>query len=426
MGSRYSRLLVALVAVLAISAVGAASALAAPEFEKPFPNKVEVKGPGVELATVGRGAMLLCSNSAKGTGEITGAKAATLKLTLSGCLSLGDPFFSSCSTAGAASGEVKLELEGSPVYTEKNHAVGLLLKHKGAGNLAEYTCGTTEKETVKVRGSMIGVLSFANVTTKQFRLALSEKKGVQEPTEYEGSSKATLEAEGSGAEAFAFEQAGYLSGSETGSHVNELTSSEATKIKASLTATRGLPEFRPESMGLASFEGSASVPKLVLKNGTATWSYNTATVKGNLISPKEVALTITFHEGSGVCGNGGGNMVSETLVGRLGYLNKTSKEVGLLLEPIGSAAAKCSGYPLGEQEWKGSVLGAISPVNTLSKTLKLTFKQTGGVQELEKFEGEEVLHHLSDYLRSTKEEDQMGLTASFELTGFPESVKIEA
>jgi hypothetical protein len=414
------KLALALMAVVVVSAVAAVSAFAAlPAFEKPFPNKFEVKGPGVGLETVGKRSIVNCSILGKlsGTGEITGAKALTATFQLTGCFGVG---FKKCSTAGAKEGEIKLELEGTPVYVDK--AVGVLLKHKGGGNFVEYTCGSTEKETVKVRGSVIGTISFANVTGKQFRLIFSEKQGVQEPSEYIGEKgekiKAFLEAEGSGKEVFGFEQVGLT---ETASHFNELTTTAATQIIAVL-ASRGLPELRPEPWG--SFTGIVLGGTEFNVVGYGRWVYGHATVEGSIIDPNEVALTVTFSEPSG----GGCLGRTITLIGRLGYVNKATKEVGLLLEPVFPVWFKCNPPTGAEQEYTGSVIGRITPVRKpFNKILKLAIQNEGKEkQAIEKFEGEEVLHHLTVfYLSNRREATGASMAAEFELT-FPVSVEIEA
>jgi hypothetical protein len=412
--------LLALLAVLALGAVLAASASAV-EFEKPFPNKFEVKGPAITLSSVGNRTVLSCSSVGQfsGTGEITGATALTATFAFKSCSDSAGR----CASAGAKAEEIKTELEGTLVSIENGQAVGVLFKHKGGGNFAEFTCGTTEKETVKVRGSVIGVISFANVTGNQFRLVFSEKKGVQEPAEYNEKVKAVLEAEGSGKEAFAFEQTGYLAGeSETASHLDELLTTEATKIKAILKS-RGLPEFGPYEAPAAhiTLEGGASGPPFFELHSGSQWEYREVTViKGNLISPNELAMTITFSGGSeGACLNNGTKLVTNTLIGRLGYLSKASKEVGLLLEPIGRLVVKCGSALLGGQEWIGAVLGKVTPVTTfgeLTKTHKLVFEKgpNSGEQLLQKFEGEATTHTLGDIFQKQREE-QLALGGKFEL-----------
>jgi hypothetical protein len=362
-----------------------------------------------------------------GSGEITGAKAVSLTIAATKCSTSGGGG-SACTSAGAKSEEVKLELEGAPAYIESKKAVGLVLKHKGGGNFTELTCGG---EKVKVRGSVIGVLSFANVSTTEYRLVLSQKKGVQEPTEAEGT-KDILEAEGSGSETYAWEQAGYQVGAtESSSHIDNVTTSEATKLKAILE-TRGLPEFKPSLLVALhrAFEGKAvRSPIFELASGSK-WEYSGATIKGNLIGPNELALTWVSKEGGeGACYSGPGpkELVTRTLIGRLGYLNKATKEVGLLLESVGPLVAKCGALFLGSEEWSGAVLGKTTPVHEFTSTLKLEFNLRGrGLQELEKFEGETVSHHLTDRLDKSYEES-LGLWATVELTGFPAAeFRIEA
>ena len=358
-----------LLAALAIAASAATSASASSEFAKPYPNKIEVKGASVALETVkGKMAVICYPGTNKASGEITGATTATLTFTFTGCT--GGLFGPSCSSEGAKAGEIKTALlEASPYSVNGGKNVGLVISRKGAGNFAEFSCGTGEsKENLKVRGSLIGVLSPPNFSTKEFQLAFDASKGVQKPDEYKNAKgetvKATLEAERSGKEAYAFEQAGLTGESET--QYDELLSSEATKVSAGI-AGRGLPEFKPETYDLgAPFEGiSAEESEFQTANGSI-WAAGSATIKGSIIDPNEVAMTITFtgleNERSGC-----GFKTTKTLIGRLGYLNKASKEVGLLLEPLGPRLAKCERSVIGATEITGSVLGKITPVNTLEK-----------------------------------------------------------
>ncbi|HEY2536430.1 MAG TPA: hypothetical protein VGI24_05540 [Solirubrobacteraceae bacterium] len=110
-------------------------------------------------------------------------------------------------------------------------------------------------------------------------------------------------------------------------------------------------------------------------------------------------LVLKFKEcssGANSCGTGG-TVTSNRLQGTLGYINATNKEVGLDLtsEAGGGALLEftCEGT-VGKVQVKGSVIGAITPVNTSTGGYTLTFALTKtGKQNITKFEGgaEDVL-----------------------------------
>jgi len=414
------------VAVLAVSAVGAASASAA-SFAKPYPNKVEIKGSSYPYTTyfapTGKQVVLCKENTAKG--EITGAKAITATFTFTGC--------GGWSSAGAKEGEIKTaELAGQPVSINGGKEVGIEFQPKGSGNFAEFSRGSgTEKETLKVRGSVIGVVSPANVTYKEFHLLFSAKSGVQQPSEYTNEKgekiKSVLEVEGTGKEVFAFEKTGWNLGfGEESTHPDIMTVAEATKVEINVPS-RGLPEFAKVGGGspLGKFEGKAFESQIAYEG--ATWSYQSATVAGEVIGPNEVAVVLTLREaGTYACRNTESKtLVTHTLIGRLGYINKATKEVGLLFEPI--LNEPFIGECWGDEDINkitGSIIGKITPVGSYGKTFTLTFRGARGVQELTKFEGEEAIHNLEVYIGTGKGE-KASVNVTFELTK-SEEMKIVA
>ncbi|HEV7529365.1 MAG TPA: hypothetical protein VGO29_10770 [Solirubrobacteraceae bacterium] len=398
--------LAALLAVLALGAVASASASAAqPEFSSEFPNKYEVtkRGGNFEQApvfvTVGK-RKITCLSAAKtvvmsGKGELTGSKVATLALTFVSC----SGFEGKCTTAGAKEGEIKTsELEAKPFYINKKQEVGVLLQVKGTGSFAEFNCGPeAKKETVKIRGSLVAPITPFNVSTTAFQLNIAGAGGVQKPTEYENEKaeavKATLEVEGSGVTPFAFEQA------ELAGPAAELVTSKAATVLAQ-PASRGLPEFEAVQEGKkvsypVAFEGKfvEETPRILLPDRVT--SYGSAKVTGLIVGPNDVAnVVMTFQEPGGLgahCTNAPEHvLVTRALKGRLGYLHKSTKEAGLLLEPTVSPVAKCEGGAIAE-EYIGSTIAKIAPGGELGTQLKLTFNDA---RETTKFEGEEVLHGL--------------------------------
>jgi hypothetical protein len=166
---------------------------------------------------------------------------------------------------------------------------------------------------------------------------------------------------------------------------------------AAASASAALPEFNHAKT--EKFQGSFGTTIFEEVSGSI-WDYEPATISGGEVTgSKEVGnLVITFTGGSaGACSNQGEKkeLVTNKLHGRLGYINKAKTEVGLLLEsPSGQAIVQCKNSKFGEEWYAGSVIGRITPVNKPTSEFTLEFKQTHGIQELRKFEGEEVLHSL--------------------------------
>lgn len=162
------------------------------------------------IETVG-GAKLTCTADS-GEGEASAESSGTAKLTLTGCKDAG----AKCRTAGAAKGEVILGANYELAFIKGSiNEVGLLLNLTEATIKCGKKCNGNPVETLKLRGTGIGVATPINeevVPAKKFTIAFSEVKGVQTPTEYEteegAKAKAILEMEGSGANVFGFEQAG--------------------------------------------------------------------------------------------------------------------------------------------------------------------------------------------------------------------------
>jgi hypothetical protein len=425
MRSTFKNVLVAALAVFATGIVGASSASAAlPEFTAPYANQFEVAKGGTHVfATVGKRNILCLSLAAKG--EITGAKVATATLTLKGC----GGFEAKCTTAGAATGEIKTaELEGKPAYINNQLGVGVDLQAKGGGNFAEFACGA---ETVKIRGSVIGAITPVNVPTSAFYLNLTGAGGVQNPTEYENEKaekvKDILETEGTGPKPFAFEQT-ELSGPRL-----EAITSKATQVKAKL-ASRGLPEFEyPSSKPTypIAFEGHFKGPRPELQSANSQ-RYEKAKISGLIVDPNDVAnVVITFEEVSAPlfpCTNLPKSLVTRPLAGRLGYINKVAKTVGLLLEPTVPPIANCKGGVV-EEEYNGSVIAKITPVNegTTELTLHYEVEGVGTKQRPEKFEGEEALHHL-ETIRNKEPAEHATLEgeAGIAKTETPLSIRVKA
>jgi len=139
------------------------------------------------------------------------------------------------------------------------------------------------------------------------------------------------------------------------------------------------------------------------------WSARAGSISGTLTGAKEVSgvsIVFTGIEGTNKtygCENGEDDLTLTSLHGRIGYISKESKTVGLLLSPTsGSVVADCHGSFFGTQEIVGSIIGGITPVNRETKTFALAYNTLGGKQELTHFEGEEAIHNLEDNWGGTK------------------------
>ncbi len=91
-------------------------------------------------------------------------------------------------------------------------------------------------------------------------------------------------------------------------------------------------------------------------------------------------------------GSAPGEIVSPALAMTLGYINKSTKAVGVdLSEPSGGPFLLFSCLAGTRVLVVGSVIGRIGPVNKLvtpSETFKLRFAQVGGIQKVQNLEGE--------------------------------------
>ncbi len=176
------------------------------------------------------------------------------------------------------------------------------------------------------------------------------------------------------------------------------------------SASAALPEF---SVSNAVANVSISTANFETSTGAA-WGYRGSSGLGTSISgSKEISnLVLTFSEplGKGACHNTKEfTLVTNKLHGRLGYINKAKTEVGLLLEPNTQPLVTCTNELWGTQEYRGSVIGRVAPVNTPTKELTVTFQYLShGKQLIQKFEGEEVLHSL--------EFDHEGVKLAMEMT----------
>jgi hypothetical protein len=166
-------------------------------------------------------------------------------------------------------------------------------------------------------------------------------------------------------------------------------------------ASAALPEFKGTLPNkFTSTSGAGVLETVNHKKVECTGDTNSGIIKS---AKKAEEIVVKFK---GCKGLGGGECESTTpaakekeeiatnnLVGTLGYIKKETKEVGLALEP--EAGKKelitkivCLVGGIKEPvEVKGSVIGVITPINTLTKNLTLTFEQNEGKQKVQNLEG---------------------------------------
>jgi hypothetical protein len=146
------------------------------------------------------------------------------------------------------------------------------------------------------------------------------------------------------------------------------------------SASAALPEF---SLGVkerlpATFEGKIGTNSWSVQGIQWSWACTSGSMSGSITGEKTISDTITFNgckSGQKSCRSEGAEKVDEIktqpLTGTLVYINKTTKTTGILFKPTsGTAIAKllCFGD---RGEVKGSIVMAINPRNTLTKTFTL-------------------------------------------------------
>jgi hypothetical protein len=164
---------------------------------------------------------------------------------------------------------------------------------------------------------------------------------------------------------------------------------------ATATASAALPEFSKtgatvtgEAVGGTTFE---------TKGGTKVACTGGSTSTGKIASEKTITgmkIAFTGCKSSGfACTTEKakeGELITNAVVGKLGYINSAKKEVGLLIAPEKEGGNfftfNCVGSLI-KVVFTGSVICPITPINTLTKEKKWVCKQTKGVQSVTKFEG---------------------------------------
>jgi hypothetical protein len=178
-------------AVFTTGALLAASASAAlPEFTGPFPKAFTANSGRVSLETVGK-VKATCAASTQ-VGEMLGPNTGTATLRSSGCEAVG----LKCTTAGAAAGEIVTSvLSVSLGYINRtNEEVGLDAASPPTGApFARFACGPFK---IVVTGSVIGKITPIRKKVQpagHFALKLTQAKGKQKPSKFEGGPTDVLE-----------------------------------------------------------------------------------------------------------------------------------------------------------------------------------------------------------------------------------------
>lgn len=147
--------------------------------------------------------------------------------------------------------------------------------------------------------------------------------------------------------------------------------------------------------------------------GTKTSAHNIVTFTG---------CTSSFGGSCNTKGKAAGEIVTNELSGEIGYVNKANKEVGLELHPTSGtvfATFECGAFL--KNEVRGSIIGALTPINKKVKTtehftVKYEKGAEKGTQKITKFEGgsEDVLESSLDGGSFEKANEQATGTIKFE------------
>lgn len=171
-------------------------------------------------------------------------------------------------------------------------------------------------------------------------------------------------------------------------------------------ASAALPEFLGTFPDHFTSHGGLSTLKTVAASKTVTCA--SVDNLGEILNAKEALVLVTFLgcklSGVDPCTSGAGagslEIVTSSLHIELGYIKESTHEVGTDLKGTGGTSKEllaefecnASGVLL-PAKVEGSVIGAVSPVNTSTSALTINFAESGGKQAVKKFQGgaEDVL-----------------------------------
>jgi hypothetical protein len=198
----------------------------------------------------------------------------------------------------------------------------------------------------------------------------------------------------------------------------------ATSAVAASSAAAVLPEFSPSSG--VTLNGTSGAGLLETKSGTkVTCTSNTDS--GEITGPKAVSkIKVTFkgcESGGFKCSTAGaasGELVTEELKATLGYINATTKEVGVDFTPVGAKFIEfnCVGGII-EVTVTGSVICPVTPINTKTKTFTVACRQEKGIQKPTKLVGE-LEDVLFTKIGALGLEEQSGEETTATVTATPE------
>jgi hypothetical protein len=160
------------------------------------------------------------------------------------------------------------------------------------------------------------------------------------------------------------------------------------------SASAALPEFLPASGTFLSTSGTVT-----LATASGTELKCTSDKEKGLIAGSESVVDIlstlygcvenVFGSACSTSGEPSGLITTRVLSGLFGYINKSSKSIGLDLAPASGTEFvefNCAGG-LVKLKARGSIIGQATPINTKTTSGKLTYKKSGAKQEFTKFEG---------------------------------------
>jgi hypothetical protein len=368
---------VAVVAALAVMGITATA------FATVAPTLQPVKGTGafpIAFTSAGgkasfhleKGVVIECEQES-GVGKMTSANEGRDTIKFTGCKEKN----TGAKCANAKEGEiVTKELKSLLAYTypaketTEGRETGVVLSPATGAVFAEFNCSIVK---VVVKGSVIGVITPLKTRARTFALAIKQTNAVQEPSEYEaeGGGKVLT-----GLTCTVSGGAAQKCGDAETSPAISLTGEEAAIAGE---GAKPLPEFSPHEA--ISVTGAAGTT-LFEKTSGARWQWEKFTLEGHISGEKSLeGINIVFKKAEAEpCNNGveANEMVWKGLNGRLGYINKANKEVGVLLEPATQPLAKCNG--VFAKEYRGTIVARITPLNTKTTKFTLHFEQSAGVQ----------------------------------------------
>jgi hypothetical protein len=208
--------------------------------------------------------------------------------------------------------------------------------------------------------------------------------------------------------------------SRTGSLLTALATAMSLALLAlgafgSTSAGAAQPEISPSPTGSNPITFTGSSGAVSFGNGLQTLECASTSMTGQFTNPQEATAEIRFKECKALSGSGLED--TELLKGRLGYINKATKEVGLLLEPA-SGEVFAKDFWAGEYA-AGGLIGEATPVNTLTKSIALKYTVSGTKQVPSKFEGEATEH----YLTTPESKTQWGTAADITVGAFSQGGK---